>query len=111
MKFNASILFPVLSLLSTPTSAQSDGQLELVFTQPAGGVYTQGWYAQSLESRRDRNDMYVVGDGKLGDFFGVISVDCREPSNSTWIATGGYLSSERVPIEAIRGVRETACGS
>lgn len=62
----------------------------LVFEEPVGGVYTQGWYAQIVDSRgRTAQHLYVTGDGKLGDFHGLISVDCAKPSRSQWLATGG----------------------
>lgn len=113
MKFNIIVTGIALSFLWTSVSAQSKGSsLELIFTQPVGGVYVQDWFVQKLGSRRQSKvDFYVVGDGKLGDFFGVLSIDCQEASNSSWLATGDFLSPERVPIEAIYGVRKLACSS
>ncbi len=100
-----------LLLPPKPASAQSAGQLELVYTQPVEGVYTQGWTAQLLGQHRGEGvAVYVVGEGKLGDFFGVVSVDCRHAEKSEWLATGGYLSAQRVPAGAILSVRKLACG-
>ncbi len=100
----------VVSLLPRLASAQSAGQPELVYTDPVGGVYTQGWSAQILGQHRGEGvAVYVVGDGKLGDFFGVISVNCARPGRSEWLASGGYLSPDRVPPEAMHGIRKLAC--
>jgi hypothetical protein len=81
-----------------------------VYDQPLEGVYGQSWSGQVLGDRQGTGiEVYVVGDGKLGDFFGVISVDCVNPQYSRWLATGGYLGTDRVPNEAIRGFRNLVC--
>lgn len=49
----------------------------LLFTEQLGGVYTQDWYGRELGKRDAGFEVYVTGDGKLGDFNGVLSVDCR----------------------------------
>lgn len=100
----------LMLLLARLTSAQASDHLELVYTDPVGGVYTQGWSAQILGQHRGEGvAVYVVGDGKLGDFFGVISVNCARADRSEWLASGGYLSPDRLPAEAIHGIRKLAC--
>lgn len=93
-----------------PLTAQQASQLVRVYDQPLEGVYSQGWSGQVLGDRQGTGiEVYVVGEGKLGDFFGVISVDCVNPQYSRWLATGGYLGTDNVPIEAIRGFRNLVC--
>lgn len=101
----------ILSIFSAPSVAQNSSQLDVIYVQPLEGVYSQSWLAQVLGSHQSSGiAVYVVGEGKLGDFFGVISVDCQTPSYSTWLATGGFLSSDRVPDKAVQGIRKLACG-
>jgi hypothetical protein len=104
------ILTALSSSLPFPLMAQLAGQLVQVYNQPMEGVYSQGWSAQVLGERQGTGiEVYVVGDGKLGDFFGVISVDCTNPQFSRWLAIGGYVTTDSVPVEAIRGIRRLAC--
>ncbi len=84
--------------------------MELVYNQPLEGVYSQGWFAQVLGNREGNGiEVYVIGSGKSGDFYGVISVDCQTPRFSRWLATGGYIPFDRLPREAIGGIRRAAC--
>ena len=83
----------------------------LLHEEHVGGVYSQQWYGQTLAPRDGfAADVYVVGDGKLGDFQGVLAVHCAVPSHSVWLATGGYLTTDDVPSEAIVGLRRMVCG-
>ena len=100
-----------MAVFSTPSFAQQAGQLEPVYHQPLEGVYSQNWSAQVLGNHQGTGvAVYVVGDGKTGDFFGVISVDCQTPRYSSWLATGGFISATDVPRQAIQGIRRLACG-
>lgn len=98
----------------TPGSVAGDqpGGLRHIYEEPLGGVYSQGWYAQPLDSRNtNAHHLYVIGDGKSGDFFGVLSVDCETPRFSKWLATGGNLTPDRIPSVAIVGIRQLACAN
>ena len=55
------------------------------------------------------HEIYVRGDGKMVDFFGVLWLDCDQPKNSNWLSVGGYLDETAVPIEVIRLIRKTYC--
>ena len=95
--------------VTSPLMAQ-DATRHSLFEQPVGGVYTQGWWAVELgQIHYESFEVYVIGEGKLGDFFGVLSVDCINPQFSTWRAMGGYLGTDDVPLEAINGIRNLAC--
>lgn len=76
--------------LPSMLAAQTAPKLEYVYEEHLGGVYTQSWSVILLGQSRDRvaTDVYVVGDGKNGDFFGVIAVNCATPSRSRWLAVG-----------------------
>ncbi len=90
--------------------AQQSEEFHLLYVQDMEGVYFQNWSAVKIGSRGGGVvDVYVVGDGKMGDFFGVLAVNCRQPESSDWIAHGGYVTVDRVPAEAISGVRNLAC--
>lgn len=80
-----------------------------LFTQQLEGVYTQSWYARDLGMRDGRNESFVTGTGKLGDFNGVMAVDCETAAYSQWIALGGYLGADDVPADAIQSLRQLAC--
>jgi hypothetical protein len=73
--------------------------------------YKQWWYATpSDHSVYDRShEVFIRGDGKHGDFFGILRVDCLNATRSEWLATGGYLNAERVPARAITNLRIQMC--
>lgn len=97
--------------LPSMLAAQTAPKLEYVYEEHLGGVYTQSWSVILLGQSRDRvaTDVYVVGDGKNGDFFGVIAVNCATPSRSRWLAVGGVINSEQVPSQTIAALRDMAC--
>ena len=89
---------------------QPASHIELVYAEQLEGVYGQNWFAQVLGDRTGSGvEVYVVGDGKTGDFFGIISVDCQTPRYSRWLATGGYVPDHQIPSEAILRIRNLAC--
>ena len=98
-------------LAATPSFAisQQTRGLVPVFNQPLEGVYSQNWSAHILGDRGIGIELYVVGEGKLGDFFAVISVDCVNPLYSQWLATGGTLTTSDVPSDAIVSSRRLVC--
>lgn len=107
--------FPVVLLAAVlPISAGATEAKSFAYTQPMEGVYEQYWTAQevtpidSYEGQPHR--LYVEGQGKMGEFHGILSLDCATPRFSMWLAQSDYLSSEAVPAEVIEGLRATWCG-
>ncbi|MDC0116227.1 hypothetical protein OAH97_01970 [Octadecabacter sp.] len=99
------------ALCLMPHLAQAD-TLDLLFTEPVGGVYTQDWFGHLIGSDRGRGTlMFIRGDGKNGNFYGVLSIDCAAPENSAWVSTGGVISSDYVPRPAIAALRARACAA
>ena len=111
MERKTSILCQICCLfLASSSSADTPPTFTLIHTEELGGVYTQDWYTQRLASRNTRDvHLYIVGDGKSGDFHGVLSVDCDTPTFSRWLSTGGVVPSDSLPVEAIKAAREFAC--
>ena len=103
--------FAICMALPSMLASQTAPKLEYVYEEHLGGVYTQSWSVILLGQSRDRvaTDVYVVGDGKNGDFFGVIAVNCATPSRSRWLAVGGVINSEQVPSQTIAALRDMAC--
>ncbi len=60
-------------------------------------------------SDASRHEVYVRGDGKKGDFYGVLYLDCVTPQYSEWLVSGGYLTETDVPPEAIAKLRQELC--
>lgn len=99
----------IFGALATPTAGFADDYLYL-YTQPMEGVYSQGWHTDYLrEVLKGSHEIYVRGDGKMGDFFGILWLDCEEAKYSNWLSVGGYLTQDRVPIEVIRLIRKQYC--
>ncbi|NOD32763.1 hypothetical protein GS610_20970 [Ruegeria sp. HKCCD6228] len=76
--------------------------------------YKQWWSAIPEDKKYDEQThrhVYVRGDGKYGDFFGVLYVDCINPEYSEWLAVGGSLNSEDVPNQAIVNLRLEICSN
>lgn len=73
--------------------------------------YSQWWYATASDHVvfEGTHEVYIRGDGKHGDFFGVLHVDCRNAERSEWVATGGWLDTESVPARAIANLRYHIC--
>jgi hypothetical protein len=94
------------------SAAQSQQpELHYLFEEAVGGVYTQSWSAVEIGDvfLDGRFDVYVISEGKLGNFLGVIGVHCETPRFSRWRVTGGNLHTSDVPAEAITGIRDLAC--
>lgn len=109
---NLKLWFSVLCCLIT-TVAQADA-IETIYVEEIGGPYVQEWSAGYLtNTHADVHEIYVKGDGKSGDFFGVLRLDCTTPRFSQWLAVGGFLgdfySGDAVPDEAITIVRQRYC--
>ena len=75
--------------------------------------YAQWWLAtpsdDGPETMYGTHEVFIRGDGKRGDFFGILAVNCPDPNSSEWLATGGYLSPEDVPSRAIINLRLEIC--
>jgi hypothetical protein len=100
-------LIAAVTLFASDASAQG---IELVFTEEVGGPYTQDWWAAYLTNTgAAAHEIYVKGDGKHGDFFGVLRLDCATPRFSRWLAVGGYLDEDDVPVAAVREIRQRHC--
>ncbi|WP_417280019.1 hypothetical protein [Celeribacter sp.] len=73
--------------------------------------YKQWWYATPSDHivYNETYEVFIRGDGKRGDFFGILEVDCLNAEDSEWLATGGWLNSESVPTRAIAKLRLEIC--
>ncbi|MEO9865059.1 MAG: hypothetical protein ABJO29_10155 [Yoonia sp.] len=108
--FHRLAIVGLAAIAPCPALADAANALSHVFEEELGGVYSQGWYAQTVENRNGSGtNLYVVGDGKSGDFHGILSVDCDTPQYSKWLATGGIVSPDAIPSEAVIGFRKIAC--
>ncbi|WP_375281336.1 hypothetical protein [Pseudooctadecabacter sp.] len=105
----ARIAAVVMGLCAGQVTAQ---ELGLLYEEPLGGVYKQWWSGAVIGADPNAGVLvFVRGDGKSGDFYGVLSVDCESPEFSRWVAQGGVVSPETVPLPAIDVIRAEACGS
>ncbi|NIY80438.1 hypothetical protein HCZ23_13310 [Celeribacter sp. HF31] len=109
-KFQTYLACGALSVL--PLAAASES-LMFSYTQPMEGVYEQHWAGHEIASMETYAGqpyrIYVEGQGKLGEFHGILSLDCETPRYSSWLAQSEYLSAEDVPTEVINGLRATWC--
>ncbi|MCI2400406.1 hypothetical protein MN188_13490 [Aliiroseovarius sp. N1Y82] len=91
-------------------SAAHADQPVLVYEKILDHPYTQSWSTVYLGRISDnQHEVYLRGDGKIGDFFGVLYLDCDEPKYSRWEAQGGMIDTSEVPGQAIVGIRKTYC--
>jgi len=103
-----SLLYLLFPLFLTPAAAANE--LQFAYQQDLEGVYGQNWFTTHLTNTyEDKHEVYVKGEGKLGDFYGVLYVDCSEPQFSRWLAVGGFVDKEAVPVEVIRVIRVREC--
>ena len=54
--------------------------------------------------------MYVHGDGKSGDFFGTLDINCSLKS-ARWITAAGWVPVDNVPNEVYRRLGIAYCGA
>lgn len=95
--------------LTTPLASAQE--LDSFYFEPLEGVYSQTWSGRVIGPDPASGILvFLRGDGKSGDFWGVLSIDCDRPEWSTWQAVGGFLSADQVPGEAIAAMRAQACG-
>ena len=52
--------------------------------------------------------VFVHGDGKLGDFFGTLEINCQRKS-ANWITAAGFVSVNEVPTEIYRRLGFAYC--
>ncbi len=112
-EFMKKLLFAVFLGGMGSTASAGDTILLLKDTTGLAPPYAQWWYATPADGgdlAAGRHEVFVRGDGKHGDFFGILSVDCKAPENSAWMAVGGFVRPESVPAEAIHAVRSNICG-
>lgn len=106
------LLLATSLLLSTSAAHAGDTFLLLEDTEDLPPPYKQWWYATPSDFG-GRGEPYaeilIRGDGKHGDFFGVLVVDCAIPENSEWVAVGGWLNAGAVPKRAITKLRKEVC--
>ncbi|WP_296420511.1 hypothetical protein [Pseudooctadecabacter sp.] len=101
-----------LGLIAAMPVTAAAQQLGLLFEEDLGGVYKQWWTGAVIGADPASGVLvFVRGDGKSGDFYGVLSVDCVTPEFSAWVAEGGVISTDAIPGPAIDAVRAEACGS
>jgi len=99
-------------LLLAPTVLAAETILLLHDTEDLPPPYSQSWYATMSEYPfgTDPHEVFVRGDGKRGDFFGILQLNCDNPKSSEWVAVGGWLNDpDVVPAKAIRKLRQAAC--
>lgn len=76
----------------------------------ASGMYTQSWFATRIDAQDSgEQTVYVESYGKLGNFRGVLSVNCGDPTRSKWVALSDTMGADSVPNEAITGIRRLSC--
>lgn len=102
--FSKSALFA----LFIPSYAAADDYIAL-YKQPLEGVYFQQWQIDYLRGYEGQHEIYVRGEGKIGDFFGVLWLDCKEPRYSNWLASDGNVDQSQVPVEVIQRIRKAHC--
>ena len=100
------------SVYGLATGAQA-GETVLLFedTDDLPPPYKQWWYAtQADNSSYDQAyEVFIRGEVKRGDFFGILRVDCLNAKHSEWLATGGIMSAGAVPARAISELRQQTC--
>ena len=67
------------------------------------------WAGNASGGGMPQHEVFVRGDGKHGDFYGILYLDCAEPKYSRWMATGGFLTENDVPSAAIATLRAELC--
>lgn len=87
-----------------------------VYEQDVGHPYKQWWNVvhllptSSWDFGDNKSTVYVHGDGKSGDFFGTLEIDCPLKS-ARWITAAGWISVARIPNEVYRRLGIAYCGA
>ena len=98
-----------LALVAVPHMGVANDYVK-IFHQDMESVYSQSWYADHLiEQSPGKHEIYVRGDGKMGDFFRVLWLDCDVPKYSRWLSVGAYLNETHVPLKPIKALRGRYC--
>jgi hypothetical protein len=106
------LLAPVASLICIALPARAETILILHVTHNLPPPYYQQWFATPTEGPNmlpGAQEIFIRGDGKHGDFFGVLQLNCDKPEQSNWVHEGGFLTGNHVPAEAIRNLRKALC--
>lgn len=74
-------------------------------------TYTQTWSgAHLINTYADVHEIFVRGEGKHGDFHGVLELHCVDSQRSKWLTQSvDGLRGDRVPSEAIQAIRQLYC--
>ncbi|MEC9196321.1 MAG: hypothetical protein VX974_01825 [Pseudomonadota bacterium] len=100
------------TLLALASPARAETILILHDTYDLPPPYFQQWFATPTEGPGllpGAQEVFIRGDGKRGDFFGVLQLNCDTPEQSYWVHEGGFLTGNHVPAEAIRNLRKALC--
>ncbi|MHA3915315.1 hypothetical protein [Halovulum sp. GXIMD14793] len=109
------IILAALMVFSLGISADAQ-ELDTFYEEELGPsldgsvTYFQFWSGKHLQNEYDDvHEVYVRGDGKLGQFRGILELHCAKSDQSKWLAVGGFLKADSVPVEAIAEVRRQYC--
>ena len=100
----------------TPEVVKLAREYTCLYEQDVGYPYKQWWNVVHLLPTAswnfggDTNTVYVHGDGKSGDFFGTLKINCPLKSAS-WITVAGWIPVARVPNEVYRRLGLAYCGT
>lgn len=108
-------ILAALTAFSLGTSAGAE-ELDTFYEEEIGPnldgsvTYFQFWSGKHLQNENDDvHEVYIRGDGKLGQFRGILELNCTKSDQSKWLAIGGFLKEDSVPTEAISEVRRQYC--
>lgn len=74
-------------------------------------TYVQVWSGTHLtELYEGVHEVFVRGEGKHGDFHGVLKLDCQNPQWSQWRTESiSYMENDSVPSAAMLEIRRLYC--
>ena len=121
-RITASCLF-VLAASASSADWEPENWPTFGYEQQLEGVYKQSWGAQEVfpvfQHEGQPIRLYIEGVGKLGDFHGILDLDCANASRSIWVSPDdnfyddneefAYSETDKVPSEVINGIREMWC--
>ena len=86
------------------------GQGKFLYSEPVEGIYSNNWHGVALNDGNGQAVVYINGEGKTVDFYGILSVNC-ENSNSYWISAKNFEveDSSVVPQKVVMGAAFLFC--